>query len=66
MNWTKLKERFPNSEPQIREHLSKTGIKDSRTLINDFLGSKGYTIGYGFIKSLTDYEQRLNKLARTE
>jgi len=66
MNWKKLKERFPNSEPQIREHLSKTGIEDSRTLINNFLESKGYTIGYGFIKALTDYEQRLNQLARTK
>lgn len=62
MNWKKLKERFPNSEPQIREHLSKTEIKDSRTLINNFLESKGYVIGMGFIKALTDYEQRFNKM----
>lgn len=62
MNWKKLKERFPNSEPQIREHLSKTGIRDSRSLINSFLESKGYVIGMGFIKALTDYEQRFNKM----
>ena len=62
MNWKKLKERFPNSEPQIREHLSKTGTKDSRSLINSFLESKGYIIGMGFIKALTDYEQRFNKV----
>jgi hypothetical protein len=62
MNWKKLKERFPNSEIQIREHLSITKIQDSRNLINNFLESKGYVIGFGFIKALTDYEQRLNKM----
>ncbi|WP_159523739.1 hypothetical protein [Sunxiuqinia indica] len=62
MNWRKLKERFPNSEPEIREHLSKTGIRDSRSLIDNFLESKGYVIGMGFIKALTDYEQSLNKM----
>lgn len=66
MDWIRLKERFPNSEPQIREHLSKTNIQDSRSLINDFLESKGYTIGFGFIKALTDYEQKLDKLARAK
>lgn len=63
MNWEKLKERFPNSEPEIREHLSKTGIKDSRSLINSFLESKGYFLGHGFIKALTDYEKRFNNRA---
>jgi len=58
MNWKRLKERFPNSEPQIREHLSNTGITDSRTLICDFLESKGYIVGFGFIKALTDYESK--------
>lgn len=62
MNWKKLKERFPKTEPQIREYLSKTKIKDSRNLINSFLESKGYVIGMGFIKALRDYEQRLNKM----
>jgi len=62
MNWKKLKERFPKTEPQIREYLSKTEIKDSRNLINSFLESKGYVIGMGFIKALRDYEQRLNKM----
>lgn len=62
MNWKKLKERFPKTEPQIREYLSKTEIKDSRNLINSFLESKGYVIGMGFIKALIDYEQRLNKM----
>lgn len=62
MNWKKLKERFPKTEPQIREYLSKTEIKDSRNLINSFLESKGYVIGMGFIKALKDYEQRLNKM----
>ena len=59
MNWKKLKEKFPNSEPQIREHFSKTGIKDSRSLINNFLESKGYSIGMGFITQLEDYENGL-------
>ena len=58
MNWKKLKERFPKSEPQIREHLSKTKIKNSRTLINDFLESKGYTIGMSFVKQLKEYENK--------
>ena len=61
MNWVKLKERFPNTEPQIREYLTKTGIKDSRTLINSFLESKGYVIGYGFINHLREYEKKLKK-----
>ena len=60
MNWKKLKERFPNSEPKIREHLFKTGIKDSRNLINDFLESKGYAIGMGFITQLEDYENGIH------
>lgn len=60
MNWVKLKEKFPNSEPQIREYLSKTGIKDSRSLINNFLKSKGYILTMGFIKQLEDYEKGLN------
>ncbi len=66
MNWKKLKEKFPNSEPQIREHLSKTGIKDSGSLINDFLELKGYVTRYGFIKALTEYEQILNKTGLDE
>ncbi len=37
MDWIKLKRKFPNSEPKIREHLLKTNIKDSRSLIEDFL-----------------------------
>lgn len=60
MNWKKLKERFPNSEPKIREHLCRTGIKDSRSLINDFLESKGYTVTMGFITQLEDYENGLH------
>lgn len=60
MNWKKLKEKFPNSEPHIREHFSKTGIKDSRSLINNFLESKGYSIGLGFITQLKDYENGLH------
>ena len=60
MNWKKLKERFPNSEPQIREHLSKTKIKDSRTLINNFLESKGYVIKMGFITQLENYENGIH------
>ena len=60
MNWKKLKEKFPNSEPQIREHFSKTGIKDSRSLINNFLESKGYIVTMGFITQLEDYENGLH------
>lgn len=60
MNWKKLKERFPNSEPKIREHLSKTRIKDSRSLINHFLESKGYNVTMGFITQLEDYENGLH------
>lgn len=60
MNWKRLKGRFPNSEPKIREHLSETGIKDSRSLINDFLEIKGYTVTMGFITKLQDYENGLH------
>ena len=64
MDWIKLKCKFPNSEPKIREHLLKTNIKDSRSLIEDFLKTKGFDIKYGFIKELRIYEQRFNKLER--
>lgn len=57
MNWIKLKEKFPNSEPEIREHLEKTGINSSYYLIQDFLKSKGYKIGQGFIRQLKEYEK---------
>jgi hypothetical protein len=56
MNWLNLKERFPNSYIEIREHFFKTGIINSRILIEDFLRSKGYEIGFGFINNLKDYE----------
>lgn len=61
MNWKKLKEKFPNSEPKIREYFYKTEIKDSRKLINSFLESKGYSIKIGFLNQLNDYEKKLNK-----
>lgn len=57
MNWIKLKETFPNSEPEIREHQGKTGIKSSYFLIQDFLKSKGYKIDQGFIRQLKEYEK---------
>ena len=60
MNWSKLKEKFPKSEKEIREHYLTTGIKDGRVLINTFLESKGYKIGLGFINALRDYEQNNN------
>lgn len=60
MNWKKLKEKFPNSYPQIREHQSKTGIEEGRTLITNFLENKGYKTGLTFIRNLTDYEKKQN------
>lgn len=58
MNWKKLKERFPNSEREIREFFNKSNISDSRTIINQFLISKGYNINYGFIHQLKNYENK--------
>jgi len=57
MNWNKLKDKFPNSYDDVREHLHKTNIKDSRFLLESFLESKGYKIGFGFIQQLKDYEK---------
>lgn len=56
MNWSKLKEKFPKSEIEIREHYNKTRIEDGRSLINSFLISKGYNVKLGFIDFLKDYE----------
>ena len=65
MDWIKLKIKFPNSELEIREHLEKTKIKDSRLLIEDFLNTKGFDIKYGFIKELRIYESTLSNKNRT-
>jgi hypothetical protein len=60
MNWIKLKEKFPNSEKEIREFKNKTNIKEGRNLIESFLASKNYKIKLGFINELKNYEQRFN------
>tara|TARA_R110000850_G_scaffold275783_1_gene415795 strand:- start:84 stop:275 length:192 start_codon:yes stop_codon:yes gene_type:complete len=59
MNWKKLKEKFPKSEIEIREHFLKTDISCGRALINNFLESKGYTTTAGFINELRQYENKL-------
>tara|TARA_R110002153_G_scaffold47733_1_gene134759 strand:+ start:594 stop:770 length:177 start_codon:yes stop_codon:yes gene_type:complete len=56
----KLKEKFPNSEKEIREFYNKTNIKEGRNLIESFLISKNYKIKLGFINELKNYEQRFN------
>tara|TARA_R110000782_G_scaffold97172_1_gene181943 strand:+ start:474 stop:659 length:186 start_codon:yes stop_codon:yes gene_type:complete len=60
MNWSKLAEKFPNSEKEIREFNNKEKIKDGRNLIQSFLISKDYKIKLGFINELKNYEQRFN------
>ena len=57
MNWSKLKEKFPNSYCEIREYYHNTGLK-GRMLINEFLKSKGYNITHTFIKKLKEYENQ--------
>lgn len=61
MNWKILKERFPLSSKEIKEHLEKTCIKDSRILIEDFLKTKGYKVKIGFINHLKNYEYSKSK-----
>tara|TARA_R110002020_G_scaffold465503_2_gene686962 strand:+ start:2313 stop:2501 length:189 start_codon:yes stop_codon:yes gene_type:complete len=57
MDWIKLKQKFPNSYDEIREHYVEKGLK-GRFLINDFLVLKGYDVGFTFIRSLKDYEKQ--------
>ena len=62
MNWYKLKQKFPFSEIEIREHSKNTKASDSRAIIENYLESKGYNIKHGFIHALRirelDLEQR--------
>tara|TARA_R110000744_G_scaffold135739_1_gene245236 strand:+ start:176 stop:361 length:186 start_codon:yes stop_codon:yes gene_type:complete len=60
MNWIKLKEKFPNLYEEIREFYLESESKDARCVLNNFLKTKGYDIGFTFIYNLKHYEQRFN------
>tara|TARA_R110002124_G_scaffold283633_1_gene459848 strand:- start:355 stop:540 length:186 start_codon:yes stop_codon:yes gene_type:complete len=60
MNWIKLKEKFPNSEKEIREFYNNSVVKDSRIVLNNFLKTKGYNMEFTFIDKLKNYEQYRN------
>jgi hypothetical protein len=62
MNWTKLKEKFPNSEKEIREFHNNSTVKDSRIVLNNFLESKGFDVGLTFINELKEYENDKTRL----
>ena len=53
MNWKRLKEKYPKTYEELRVFNSEL---EGRALINEFLKSKGYAIGYTFIDKLKDYE----------
>lgn len=57
MNWDKLKEKFPKSEPEIRGFAEKTNYS-GRKCIDEFLSLKGYEKGLNFIHNLKDYESK--------
>ena len=59
MNWIKLKQKFPKSEIEIREFYLKSKNKDARFVLNSFLESKGYFVGFTFINQLKNYESKL-------
>ena len=62
MNWIKLKEKFPNSEKEIREFYNNSVIKDSRLILECFLKSKGYSCGLTFITELKEYEIKVKQI----
>ena len=61
MNWKRLKEKYPKTYEELRVFNSEL---EGRTLINEFLKSKGYKIGFTFIDKLKDYENKTNRRER--
>ena len=62
MNWVKLKEKFPNSEKEIREWYDNSTVKDAKTILEMFLRSKGFDIRLSFIYELKEYELKMKNI----
>ena len=62
MNWKKLKEKFPNSEQEIREWYDNSTVKDAKTVLEMFLRKKGFDIRLSFIYELKEYELKMKNI----
>lgn len=59
MNWIKLKEKFPASYEEIREFYTASEAKESKTVLINFLKSKGlFSVELVFIDKLKNYERK--------
>ncbi len=58
MNWKHLKEKFPNVHSELWEFKKTSKYTDARSLINEYLQSKGFKIGVTFINQLKEIENK--------